>query len=131
MDITAAILMIDMIVSFRDSGMPRDQAVVEGAAQRLRPILMTVLISIIVMVPVAFWPKTGMDAYSSLGTVVIGGLTIGTVLTLVVIPVLHTLVDDLAVWTNRSLRGHRHAGDPGWMNRTLRGRRPTVRDSGA
>jgi HAE1 family hydrophobic/amphiphilic exporter-1 len=44
---------------------------------------------------VAFFPRTGIDAYAPLATVVIGGLTMGTVLALFVVPVLHTYTDDL------------------------------------
>jgi HAE1 family hydrophobic/amphiphilic exporter-1 len=57
---------------------------------------MTSLISIVVLIPVAFFPRTGIDAYAPLATVVIGGLTTGTVLALFVVPVLHTYADDLA-----------------------------------
>lgn len=101
MDITTAILLIDMIARYRDRGMPRDQAVAEACPQRLRPILMTSLITMIVMAPVAFWPKTGMDAYQPLGTVILGGLLIGTILSLFDIPIMHTYVDDFIVWINR------------------------------
>jgi HAE1 family hydrophobic/amphiphilic exporter-1 len=102
MDITTAILLIDMIMRTRDRGVPRDQAVSEACPQRLRPILMTSLITIIVMIPDAFFPKTGMDAYSSVGVVVIGGLTIGTILSLFDIPIMHTYVDDFVKWLNRT-----------------------------
>ena len=54
------------------------------------------LISIVVLIPVAFFPRTGIDAYAPLATVTIGGLTIGTVLALFVVPVLHTYTDDAA-----------------------------------
>ncbi len=101
MDITTAILLIDMIGRYRDRGMPRDRAVAEACPQRLRPILMTSMITIIVMIPVAFFPKTGMDAYQPLGTVILGGLIIGTILSLFDIPIMHTYVDDLIVWLNR------------------------------
>jgi len=101
MDITTAILLVDMVMRYRDRGVPRDQAVSEACPQRLRPILMTSIITIIVMFPVAFWPKTGMDAYSAVGVVVIGGLTIGTILSLFDIPLLHTYIDDLVKWLNR------------------------------
>lgn len=101
MDITTAILLIDMIMRYRDRGVPRDQAVTEACPQRLRPIVMTSLITIIVMIPVAFFPKTGMDAYSSVGTVVIGGLVVGTMLSLLDIPIIHTYVDDFIKIVNR------------------------------
>jgi HAE1 family hydrophobic/amphiphilic exporter-1 len=84
-----------MIMHYRDVGMERNEAVKHACPQRLRPILMTSVITIIVMAPVAFFPKTGMDAYSAIGVVVIGGLLIGTILSLFDIPILHTYVDDL------------------------------------
>jgi HAE1 family hydrophobic/amphiphilic exporter-1 len=103
MDITTAILLVDMIIRYRDRGVPRDQAVMEACPQRLRPILMTSIITMIVLTPVAFFPKTGMDAYQSVGTVVIGGLVVGTVLSLLVIPIMHSYVDDLVKLLNRRL----------------------------
>ncbi|MFH0800988.1 MAG: efflux RND transporter permease subunit [bacterium] len=102
MDITTAILLIDMIMKYRDRGIPRDQAVREACPQRLRPILMTSIITIIVLLPVSLFPKTGMDAYSPLGTVIIGGLLVGTILSLFDIPILHTYVDDLVRWLNKT-----------------------------
>jgi HAE1 family hydrophobic/amphiphilic exporter-1 len=101
MDITTAVLLIDMIMRYRDRGIPRDQAVAEACPQRLRPILMTSIITILVMIPVALFPKTGIDAYSPLGTTVVGGLIAGTILSLLVIPIMHTLVDDFVRWLNR------------------------------
>lgn len=100
MDITTAILLIDMIARYRDRGVPRDQAVIEACPQRLRPILMTSMITIMVMIPVAFFPGTGMDAYQPLGTVILGGLIIGTILSLFDIPIMHTYIDDLIKWLN-------------------------------
>jgi len=96
MDVTAAILLVDMISKYRDQGIPRDEAVREACPQRLRPILMTTFVTLVVMIPVAFFPGTGIDAYSPLGTVIVGGLLIGTILTLFDIPIMHTYVDDLA-----------------------------------
>jgi len=98
MDITTAILLIDLIMRYRQQGMPRNRAVVGACPQRLRPILMTSLTTIIALTPVAFFPPTGLDAYQPLGTVVIGGLIVGTVLSLLDIPIMHTLVDDMVRW---------------------------------
>jgi hydrophobic/amphiphilic exporter-1 (mainly G- bacteria), HAE1 family len=105
MDITTAVLMLDMIARYRDRGMPRDQAIIEACPQRLRPILMTSLISIIVMIPVALFPKTGLDAYQPLGTTILGGLTVGTLLSLLDIPIMHTYVDDFIRWLNKTFLG--------------------------
>jgi HAE1 family hydrophobic/amphiphilic exporter-1 len=96
MMMTVAVLMIDLVLRLRGEGMNRDEAILTAAPIRLRPIVMTSLISIVVLIPVAFFPRTGIDAYAPLATVVIGGLTMGTVLALFVVPVLHTYADDLA-----------------------------------
>jgi hydrophobic/amphiphilic exporter-1 (mainly G- bacteria), HAE1 family len=102
MDITTAVLLIDMIMRYRDRGVPRDQAIIEASPQRLRPILMTSMISLIVLLPVALAPKTGMDAYQPLATTVVGGLIVGTILSLFDIPIMHTYVDDLIRWIHRT-----------------------------
>ena len=103
MDITTAILLIDQIMRRRREHpeMPRDEAVALACRDRLRPILMTALITIITMLPVALAPKTGMDAYQPLGTVIVAGLTVGTLLSLLIIPVMHALVGDLGQWKAR------------------------------
>jgi hydrophobic/amphiphilic exporter-1 (mainly G- bacteria), HAE1 family len=66
---------------------------------------MTSLISIIVMIPVALFPKTGLDAYQPLGTTILGGLTVGTILSLLDIPIMHTYVDDFIRWLNKTFLG--------------------------
>ncbi|MDR3708228.1 MAG: efflux RND transporter permease subunit [Capsulimonadaceae bacterium] len=105
MDITTAILLIDQIGRRRAEGIPRNQAIAQACRDRLRPILMTSAITIITMLPVALWPRTGMDAYQPLGTVVVAGLTVGTLLSLLVIPVMHAVVDDLT----QALKGRKPA----------------------
>lgn len=101
MDVTTAILLIDHILRYRSEGMPRDEAIAKACPERLRPILMTTVITIIVMAPVAFAPKTGIDAYQPLGTVVIGGLIVGTILSVFDIPIMHSYIDDLVIWLKR------------------------------
>jgi HAE1 family hydrophobic/amphiphilic exporter-1 len=96
MMMTVAVLLVDLVLRLRAQGMPRDEAILTAGPIRLRPILMTSLITIVVLIPVAFFPRTGIDAYAPLATVVIGGLTIGTLLALFVVPVVHTYTDDLA-----------------------------------
>ncbi|HWP30794.1 MAG TPA: efflux RND transporter permease subunit [Fimbriimonadales bacterium] len=98
MDLVTAILLIDLILHFRAEGMPRNDAVAKACPIRLRPILMTSLITILVMAPVAFFPKSGLDAYQPMGTVIIGGLVSGTILSLLDIPIMHTIVDDIVRW---------------------------------
>ena len=96
MMMTVAVLLIDLVLRLRREGMERDEAILTAGPIRLRPIVMTSIISIVALMPVAFFPRTGIDAYAPLATVVIGGLTIGTLLALFVVPVLHTYTDDLA-----------------------------------
>ncbi|MGE0201550.1 MAG: efflux RND transporter permease subunit [Candidatus Melainabacteria bacterium] len=110
MHITTAILMIDSIGRFREEGMPRDEAIQLGAMDRIRPILMTSIATILVMVPVSIFPETGMDAWTPLGTVTLWGLLAGTLLALLVVPVLHSLVDDASVWVGRQWSGFKRAG---------------------
>jgi len=102
MDITTAVLMIDLIMKRRDRGVPRDEAIRQACPDRLRPILMTAGITLVVMMPVAFAPKTGLDAYQPLAMAVVGGLISGTILSLFDIPIMHTYVDDFVRWLNKT-----------------------------
>jgi len=104
MMMTVAVLMIDLVLRLRGEGMDRDEAILTAAPVRLRPIVMTSMISIVVLIPVAFFPRTGIDAYAPLATVTIGGLAMGTLLALFVVPVLHTYTDDLATLVTRGVR---------------------------
>lgn len=101
MDITTAILILDLIGQYRDQGMERNEAVAIACRERLRPILMSTAITVVSIVPAAFFPSTGQDAYRSLAVVTIGGLLTGTVLSLFDIPVMHTLTDDFIRWYHR------------------------------
>lgn len=101
MDITTAILMIDLMNRYRKEVVSEAESIERGAVERLRPILMTSIITIIVMLPVSVAPRTGIDAYSPLGTVVVWGLIAGTVLSLLVIPVMHSLIDEATARVRR------------------------------
>ncbi len=96
MAVSNAILLLDLIIRKRAEGLSRYEAILVAGPVRLRPILMTTIVSLVVLIPVAFFPKTGIDAYSPLATVIIGGLTVSTILTLFVVPVLHDTFGDLA-----------------------------------
>lgn len=102
MDITTAVLMIDLVMKYRDRGIPRNEAIRRACPDRLRPILMTAGITLLVMIPVAFAPKTGLDAYQPLAMAVVGGLISGTILSLFDIPIMHTYVDDFVRWLNKT-----------------------------
>jgi HAE1 family hydrophobic/amphiphilic exporter-1 len=102
--LAVAVLLIDLVRRLRAEGMGRDEAILTAAPIRLRPILMTSFITMIVLVPAAFFPQTGTDAYAPLATVTIGGLAVGTVLALYVVPVVHTYTDDVAAGVRAGLR---------------------------
>lgn len=112
MHITTAILMIDAIDEYKKQGLPKNEAIRRGCLERIRPILMTNIASILVMVPVSIFPQTGMDAYAPLGTVILWGLLAGTILTLLVIPVMHSLITDLAEWITARLHELRQKPAP-------------------
>jgi len=88
-----AIVLIDAINRRRREGLAKDDAIVEAGMNRLRPILMTSATTILALLPMAFGVGEGAELRSPLAITVIGGLAAATLLTLLVIPVLYSLVD--------------------------------------
>ncbi len=88
-----AIIMIDFINQLREKGIPLEDAVITAGRLRLRPILMTSFATILALIPMASGIGTGSEMHAPLGRAVIGGLTIGTTLTLIFIPTLYALVE--------------------------------------
>ncbi len=93
-----AILLLDFTNTLRKRGMSRSEAIQEAGAARLRPILMTTSATIIGMLPVALRVGRASEMRAPMAIVVIGGLLVSTVLTLIMIPVLYSLLED---WTQR------------------------------
>lgn len=108
------ILLVDYANILRDRGHERTEALIMAGATRLRPILMTTLAMIFGMVPVAFAISEGSDFRSPMGQAVIGGLITSTLLTLFVVPVVYSILDDFSlrkVWTSlRIIAGKRVRG---------------------
>ena len=97
------LVMISFIRSLRADGMPMQEAIVEGALTRLRPVLMTALVASLGFLPMALNVGTGAEVQRPLATVVIGGIISSTLLTLLVLPALYRLLhrkDALRVKTN-------------------------------
>jgi len=92
--VTNAIVLIDLVNRYRAAGDSVDEALIDGARQRLRPILMTALATIFALVPMSLG-LTGGGVFISqpLAVVVIGGLVSSTLLTLVLVPVLYHLLE--------------------------------------
>lgn len=91
-----AILLIEFTTRLRARGLPRREALLQAGHTRLRPILMTALVSIMGGLPVALGlGASGAEWRRPLGIAVLGGMLTSTVLTLFVIPVMYTLLEDL------------------------------------
>jgi HAE1 family hydrophobic/amphiphilic exporter-1 len=90
-----AILLVDYTITLRGRGMTRDEAVLKAGPVRLRPILMTTAAMVFGMLPTALKIGEGAEQRAPMAIAVIGGLITSTLLTLVVVPVVYTLIDDL------------------------------------
>ena len=99
-----AILLVDYTNTLRARGETRREAILQAGPTRLRPILMTTVAMIAGMLPVALGIGRGAEFRSPMAVAVIGGLIWSTLLTLIVIPVVYTLVDDLAGLAGRTFR---------------------------
>ena len=86
------LVMVSRINQLKDEGASAENAVMEGALSRLRPVLMTALVAALGFVPMAIASGTGAEVQRPLATVVIGGLITATVLTLFVLPALLSLL---------------------------------------
>jgi HAE1 family hydrophobic/amphiphilic exporter-1 len=104
-----AILLVDFAQQARKGAhgaepLERGQALLLAARVRLRPILMTTLAMVFGMVPLALGLTEGSEQRAPMGQAVIGGIITSSLLTLVVVPVIYTYLDDLARWAGRRRR---------------------------
>ena len=103
-----AIVLVDMINRLRQQEKSRLDAILEAGENRFRPILMTTFTTIFGLLPMAVGNSNLMgQPYSPLGRTMMGGLISSTVLTLLVIPLLYTFLDDLAMLINRMVTATR------------------------
>ncbi len=100
-----AIVLIDLINQYRNSGMQREQAILVAGMHRIRPILMTALTTIFGLFPMAVG-KTGLIGipYAPMGITLIGGLISSTFLTLFAVPLFYTYFDDLRQFFPKMLK---------------------------
>jgi len=101
-----AIVLVDFINGARKQGLSRTDAIIQAGKLRFRPILMTALTTVGGMLPLAFSEPTGEGIpYGPFGKTLVGGMITSTVLTLLVVPVMYTFLDDLrqaaATWWTR------------------------------
>jgi len=90
-----AIVLIDYVNTLRKRGMERNEAITAAGPVRLRPILMTTLTTVLALLPLAFGSGEGAEGWAPLAVVVAFGLTLSTLITLVLVPVGYTIFDDL------------------------------------
>lgn len=88
-----AIILIDKVNQLREEGVPKREALIEGARSRLRPIVMTTLCTLFGFLPLAVAMGEGAEVRAPMAITVIGGLLVSTLLTLLVIPVVYDLLD--------------------------------------
>ena len=102
--VTNAIVLLDRVEQLRHEGVSTKDALLRAGATRVRPILMTAVATILALLPLAAGPSEGSIIAAELGTVVIGGLLSSTLLTLLVVPVVYSLVDGLKESLSRGKR---------------------------
>jgi HAE1 family hydrophobic/amphiphilic exporter-1 len=88
-----SILLIEFIKLRKDS-VPLEEALVEAGIYRLRPILMTTITTVVGMIPLSLGYGDGGEILSPLGISIIGGLLGSTVITLILVPVLYSMMDE-------------------------------------
>ena len=100
------IVMIEHINNLRRRGLPRTEALVEGSRERLRPIMMTMGTAILAMIPIALNTETadGMPPYYPMARAIAGGLAFSTVVSLLFLPTIYAILDDLRSGTTRLLK---------------------------
>jgi HAE1 family hydrophobic/amphiphilic exporter-1 len=112
------IVLVDYInILRREKGYSREEAIRLAGPVRLRPILMTTLTTVLGMLPLSLGLKEGSEMQSPMAIVIIGGLTFSTLVTLIFVPVMYSLLDDLALWFRAKFQGGtfrgRERGMPG------------------
>ena len=93
-----SILLVDFVIEKRSQGMPRLQALIQSGAERARPILMTTIAMVAGMVPAVFAGGSGAAFRAPMAVAVICGLIASTLLSLIFVPVMYSLMDDLRNW---------------------------------
>jgi len=83
------IVLVDYINLMRERGIPLNEAIALSGQSRIRPVLMTALTTILGMIPMATSTSEGSEVWTTMGLVVIGGLTVSTFITLIIVPVLY------------------------------------------
>ncbi len=98
------ILLVDYTNQLRHRGLPRREALLRAGPTRMRPILMTAGASVLGMLPLAVGMARGSEIQAPMATAIVGGLMASTLLTLLVVPVVYTLLDEVPARLRRLFR---------------------------
>ena len=104
------IVLIDHINHLRSTGLERERAIVQAGKERLRPIVMTALTTVLGLIPLAIGnTQIGGDGphYYPMARAIVGGLLFSTLVTLVLLPSVYVMLDDLRAWSRRIVRAAR------------------------
>ncbi|HEY9876380.1 MAG TPA: efflux RND transporter permease subunit [Candidatus Obscuribacterales bacterium] len=106
--VNIGIIMVELANQIRENeGVDRKTAILKAAPQRLRPIMMTTITTVLGLFPLALGLGEGSEFLQPLGIVVFSGLSLATVLTLFIIPCLYTMLHDFRPWSGLKLFGRR------------------------
>lgn len=104
------IVLIDHINHLRANGLDRKQAIIQGGRDRMRPILMTAATTVLGLIPLCLGTtQIGGDGppYYPMARAIVGGLTFSTVITLIILPSIYIILDDIKRWSGRILHHSR------------------------
>ncbi len=108
----AILIVHQSLIFMREKQQTARQAVIEAVRVRIRPIFMTTTTTVFGLSPLVFFPGAGSELYRGLGSVVLGGLVVSTLVTLVLVPTMFTLMVDLKTSLARKLSArHDHTND--------------------
>ena len=105
--VNIGIVLIAHVIDLRNAGMPRREAIVQAGRDRLRPIMMTTLTTLLGLMPLAIGDAQvggtgdGSPAYYPMARAIIGGLAFSSVISLLIVPMFYVWFDDLNLWRRR------------------------------
>jgi len=102
------IVLVDHINQLRDRGIPRREAILQAGRDRMRPILMTAGTTVLSLIPLTIVRTqiggSGGPPYFPMARAIVGGLAFSTIITLLILPTIYCILDDLRNWTRRIIR---------------------------